>query len=77
MKIKALSTELVSELISFCEEKEIELFKESIKKIIDNIYKCYLMKDKMPEDCVKTILERCIQTETIEPSLFSPIFSQI
>ena len=77
MKIKTLATELISELISFCDEDEIKLFKESVKKIIDNIYKCYLMKDNMPEDCVKTILERCIQTETIEPSLFSPIFSQI
>ena len=77
MKIKAHAAEFICELISFCDDEEIQLFKESIKKIIDNIYKCYLMKENMPEDSVKTILECCIQTETIEPSLFSPIFSQI
>ena len=77
MKIKALAAEFICELVSFCDDEEIKLFKESIKKIIDNIYKCYLMKEKMPEDSVKTMLECCIQTETIEPSLFSPIFNQI
>ena len=77
MKIKALATEFIGELISLCESDEIKLFKECIKKIIDNIYKCYLMKENMPEDCVKLIIERCIEAETIEPSLFSPIFKQI
>ena len=77
MKIKSLASELVGELISFCDEDEIKLFKELIKKIFDNIYKCYLMKDKMPEESIKIMLERCIQTETIEPSLYTPIFDQI
>ena len=77
MKIKALATEFIGELIGFCETNEIKLFKECIKKIIDSIYKCYLMKENMPEDSVKIIIERCIEAETIEPSLFSPIFKQI
>ena len=77
MKIKALAAEFICELISFCEEKEIMLFREAIKKIIDNIYKCYLMKDNMPEDCVKKFLDLCISEETIEPDLFSPYFANI
>ena len=35
------------------------------------------MKENMPEDCVKSLLENCIRTETIESILFSPNFSQI
>ncbi len=77
MKIKALTAQLISELISFCDTKEIKLFKESIKKIVDNIYKCYLMKDKMPEDCVKEFLQECIQMGSIEDSLFYDIFAQV
>ena len=77
MKIKTLTAELISELISLCEKKEVKLFKESIKKIVDNIYKCYLMKDNMPEDCVKGFLMECIQMGTIEPSLFTHIFPEI
>ena len=77
MKIKALAAEFICELISFCDDNEIKLFNEAIKRIIDNIYKCYLMKDNMPEDCVKKFLELCINEETVEPSLFSPYFKNI
>ena len=77
MKIKVLTTELIDELISFCEKDEVKLFKESIKKIVDNIYQCYLMKEKMPEDCVKLFLQECIHIGNIEPSLFTSIFPQI
>ena len=77
MKIKALSAEFICELISFCEEKEMKLFKGAIKRIIDNIYKCYLMKENMPEDCIKKLLELCISEEPIEPTLFSPYFADI
>jgi hypothetical protein len=77
MKIKTLTTELINELISFCEKKEVKLFKECIKKIVDNIYKCYLMKEKMPEECVKVFLQELIGIGSIEPSLFTSIFPQI
>ena len=77
MKIKVLTAELIDELISFCEKDEVKLFKESIKKIVDNIYQCYLMKEKMPEDCVKVFLQECIHIGNIEPSLFTIIFPQI
>ena len=39
------------------ERCEIELFKELIKKLIDNIYKCFLMGKYMHEDCLKKLLE--------------------
>ena len=77
MKIKTLTTELINELISFCEKNEVKLFKECIKKIVDNIYKCYLMKENMPEESVKVFLQECIGIGSIEPSLFTSIFPQI
>ena len=33
--------------------------------------------NNMPEDCVKTFLEDCIESERIEPSLFKPIFPEM
>ena len=77
MKIKTVAVDLICELISYCDNKEIKYFKESIKKIFNNIYKGYLMKENMPEDCVKSMLVNCIGTEAIESELFSSIFSQI
>ena len=81
MKIKVLATQFIGELISFCdndeEKNEVKLFKELTKKIFLNIFKCYQMKEKMPEDCVKSFLEECIQAETVEDSLFTPIFKDI
>ena len=77
MKIKSLASELISELISFCEKNEVKLFQESIKKVVDNIYKCYLMKENMPEECVKVFLKECIKIGTIEPTLFISIISQV
>ena len=81
MKIKSCAAELVNELISFCEtdskNNELDYFKEIIKKILNNIYKCYQMGDKMPEDCAKTFLEICINSELIEPSLFTPVFPEM
>jgi hypothetical protein len=35
------------------------------------------MNDKMPEDCVKTFLEICIDSEKVEPSLFVGIFPEM
>ena len=77
MKIKTVAVDFICELMNYCDEDEIKLFKELIKKIFDNIYKCYLMKEKMPEDCVKSFLENVIRTETIEFILFTPLFTQI
>ena len=77
MKIKALAAEFICELISFCEDEEIKIFKEAIRKVVQNIGFCYDMKEKMPEDCVKKFLDLCINAETIEPTLFSPYFSDI
>ena len=77
MKVKSLTAQLISELIGFCDTKEIKLFKESIKKIINNIDKCSLMKEKMPENCVKEFLQECIQMGSIEDSLFFDIFAQV
>ena len=77
MKIKALAGEFICELLSFCDDKEIELFKELIKKLIDNIYKCFLMGKYMPEDCVKKLLEDTIKIQTFEETLFTPYFKQI
>ena len=81
MKVKVVATQFVSELISFCDtddkNNELKYFNEIIKKIFDNIYKCYQMKEKMPEDCVKSFMEYLIESAKIEPSLFSPIFPVI
>ena len=81
MKVKTCAADLVNELISFCdtdeENNELNYFKEIIKKILNNVYKCYQMNDKMPEDCVKTFLEICIDSERIEPSLFVDIFPEM
>ena len=57
MKIKALAGEFICELLSFCDDKDIDLFKELIKKLIDNIYKFFLMGENMPEDCIKNCLK--------------------
>ena len=80
MKVKTCATDLVNELISFCEtdreNNELVYFKEIVKKILDNIYKCTQMSN-MPEDCVRTFLEDCIDSERIEPSLFAPIFPEM
>lgn len=35
------------------------------------------MGDKIPEDCVKTFLEICIDSERIEPDLFVPVFPEM
>ena len=56
MKIKAIATEFICELISSCEDGEVQLFKEAIHKVIRNIGICYDMKEKMPEDSVKNFL---------------------
>ena len=77
MKIKTVAVDFICELISYCDIEEIKFFKQLIKKIFDNIYKCFLMTDNMPEDCIKSMLDNCIKTETLESKLFSPIFSQI
>ena len=77
MKIKALAAEFICELISFCNDDEIKIFKEAIHKVVRNIGICYDMKEKMPEDSVKKFLDLCINAETIEPVLFSPYFSDI
>ena len=83
MKVKVCAADLVNELISFCDtdeddenKDELKYFKEIIKKILNNVYKCSQMKD-MPEDCVRSFLEICIDTEVIEPSLFVPIFPEM
>ena len=77
MKIKAIEAGFICELISYSDENENKLFNELIKKIFDNIYKCYLMNEKMPEDCVKSILENIINAETMEFELFIPLFPKI
>ena len=81
MKTKTCAADLVNELISFCEtdeeNNELNYFKEIIKKILNNVYKCYQLNDKMPEDCVKTFLEILIDIEKIEPSLFIDIFPEM
>ena len=83
IKVKVCAADLVNELISFCdtdeeneENSELKYFKELIKKILNNIYQCSQMKD-MPEDSVKKFLENCIDSERIEPSLFTPIFNEM
>ena len=80
MKVKTCAADLVNELISFCEtdeeNNELKYFKEIVKKIFNNIYKCTQMSN-MPEDCVRTFLEDCIDSERIEPSLFYPIFPEM
>ena len=80
MKVKTCAADLVNELISFCDNDEkndeLKYFKEIVKKILNNIYKCSQMSN-MPEDCVKTFLEDCIESERIEPSLFKPIFPEM
>ena len=81
MKVKVCAAEFICELISFCDTDEengdLRYFKEPIKKILDNIYKCYQMGEKMPEDCVKSFLEISIDCERIEPSIFAPVFPQM
>ena len=77
MKIKSLAIHFICELISYCETNEMKYFKELIKKVFDNIYKCCLMKDNFPEECIKSILEDCIKAVGIEPKLFNKIFNQI
>ena len=81
MKVKICAAEFINELISFCDtdekNNELNYFKEIIKKILNNIYKCYQMNDKMPEDCVKSFLDICINTEVVEPSLFTPVFPEM
>ena len=83
IKVKVCAADLVNELISFCdsdeenaENDELKYFKEIIKKIFNNIYQCSQMKE-MPEESVKKFLENCIDSERIEPSLFSPIFPEM
>ena len=83
MKVKACASDLVNELISFCEtdeeneeKDEVKYFKEIIKKILNNIYQCSQMEN-IPEDSIKIFLENCIDSETIEPDLFSPVFPEM
>ena len=81
MKVKVCAAEFINELISFCDNdeqnNEVNYFKEIIKKILNNIYKCYQMNDKMPEDCVKSFLDICINIEVVEPSLFTSLFPEM
>ena len=77
MKIKSLAIHFICELICYCDLNEMKYFKELIKKIFDNIYKCCLMKDNFPEECIKSILEDCIKAVGFEPKLFNKIYNQI
>ena len=75
ISIKVLATQFVGELLSFCEDKEVELFKNLMGKVLITINNCY--KDNNMEDSIKSLLEECIQIESVEPGLFKTYFKDI
>ena len=78
ISIKSIASEFVCNLLSFCKEEELSLFSETVKKICSNIYNCTLIKGRLPEENIKSMIEDCIEMCGYDDKiLFNPIFKDI
>ena len=77
--IKILAGELIFEMISLADTKEIEIIKRLIKNIIISLYNCYQLyiNKKQNEKDIKSFLKICIDIEGIEPNLLLVYFKEI
>lgn len=76
---KILTGELIAEMISLANTKEIEIIRRLIKNIMISLYNCYQLyiNIKQNEKNIKSFLKICIDIEGIEPNLLLVYFQDI
>ena len=79
IKTKILAGELIAEMISLADTKEIEIIKRLIKNIIISLYNCYQLytNNKKNEKDIKSFIKIFIDIESIEPNLLIIYFQDI
>ena len=74
LKLKTSLTNLISELISFSDKEDIELFQPFIFNILQSILESFNQNN---EEYLKDLLETIIELSSIEPKIFKKYFQDI